>query len=126
MKAYTDFEQSQSLAKILPLESADMSWASIYDEDHMMSDHRVSLLPFMLFSGAGVPCWSLSALLAIIPKRIKDYAILRMDMGEKDFSLWYDDINLGMVNLYLPDVTKENPIDTCVEMVVKLHEQKLL
>jgi len=73
-----------------------------------------------------IPCWSLVALLDVIPKRIKDYSILRMDMGEKDFSIWYDDMNLGMVNKYLPDVTKENPIDACYEMIVKLKETNLL
>lgn len=67
MKAFTDIEQSKRLAEILPTERADMSWVSIYDENHMMSDHRVDLLPFRLFSGIGVPCWSLTALLAQMP-----------------------------------------------------------
>ena len=35
MKAYTDLEQSKKLAKILPLESADMTYRPIMDIDSM-------------------------------------------------------------------------------------------
>ena len=125
MKSYTDIPQSKRLAEFLPIKSADMSY------DWFVIGEKYSSIPqCRKYIDDELPCWSLVALLEVIPKRIKDFAVdfavLRMDMGEKDFSIWYDDINLGMVNAYLPDVTKEEPIDACVEMIIRLHERKLL
>jgi hypothetical protein len=53
MKSYTDLEQSKRLAKILPLESADM-----------MHD-RLIVIPFN--DGSLTPCWSLAALMKLLP-----------------------------------------------------------
>lgn len=72
-----------------------------------------------------IRCWSLAALLSVLPKHIKDYNVLRIDIGEKDFSIWYDEIGFG-VNSDLPDITMEEPIDACYEMIVELHELKML
>ena len=111
MKAYTDLNQSKKLAKILPLESADMCWQQIYDENHMMSDYRVELIPYRLYSGIGLPCWSLAALLDIYPM------IVGRDMGM--YCCWQNSKNLHSRHY-------DNPIDACVEMITRLHEQKLL
>ena len=111
MKAYTDLNQSKKLAKILPMESADMCWRQIYDENHMMSDYRVELIPYRLYSGIGVPCWGLSALLDTLPSSTLDSSndhYYRLHCMER-FTEWYD-----------------NAVDACYEMVLKLHEQKLL
>lgn len=70
------------------------------------------------------PCWSLAALLDILPKYISG-SVLRMDMSENYFTLWFDDLS-GIVDEILPDITKDNPIDACYEMILKLHELKLL
>lgn len=71
IKSFTDLEQSKKLAEFLPLESADMyysyyhnpiSGASYYEEYpifHMPINKNKSL-----------PCWSLTALLKLIPKHI--------------------------------------------------------
>ena len=73
-----------------------------------------------------VPCWSLAALLSVIPKYfIKGYNVLRIDIAEEDFSIWYDEIGSG-VNNDLPDVTKESAVDACYEMIVKLKKKNLL
>ena len=119
-RAYTTIEQSRKLAEILPLESADMYWD--YDvqkhEDYpMVMDEQ--------FDDTCVRAWSLAALLNIIPKHIKEYNTLRIDIGEKDFSIWYDEIGYG-VNTELPDITMENPVDACVETIIKLHGLNLL
>ena len=53
MKSYTDLEQSKKLAEILPLESADM-----------MHD-RLIVIPFN--DGSLTPCWSLAALMKLLP-----------------------------------------------------------
>lgn len=107
-ESITDISQSKQLSNILPIESADMTWVSIYDENHMMSDHRVELLPFRLFGGIGVPCWSLSALLAQMPcvmlesSRDNHYRAF----WEDKFSEWHD-----------------NPIDACVELLLRVKEE---
>lgn len=125
IKSYTDIEQSRKLAEILPLESADYHYIAQGEKSYFY--------PYSLSSDAVkdydeeikyIPCWSLAALLKIIPKRIKGYNVLRIDISE-DFAIWYDDIGFG-VNNRLPDITMECPVDACVAMIEKLHELKML
>lgn len=119
MKSFTDKEQSKKLVEILPIESADMFYTLI--DQGLYLEVKQGIEP----SKDDIPCWSLAALLDIIPKRIKDYNILRIDIGEKDFAIWYDEIGYG-VNNDLPDITMESAVDACVTMIEKLHEQNIL
>ena len=119
MKSYTDLEQSKKLAEILPLESADMR----YDEYISYIDGTPKV-GYKKGVTDGIPCWSLVALLSVLPKCIGG-SVLRMDMSENDFNLWFDDLS-GIVDEILPDITKDNSIDACYEMILKLYEQKLL
>ena len=106
MKAYTDTNQSKLLAEILPKESADMSWISIYDENHMMSDHRVDLLPYSLFSGVGVPCWSLTALLAQMP------CVELVSSNDGHYrAFWHE----------MYSKWHSNPVDACTELLNRDH-----
>ena len=117
IRAFTTIEQSRKLAEILPLESADMNYwcgTQIRIGGHKTMDKDLD-----------IPCWSLAALLDIIPKRIKDYNVLRIDINEKDTAIWYDEIGYG-VNNDLPDITKETAIDACYEMITRLNELNLL
>ena len=68
-----------------------------------------------------IPAWSLAALLNIIPKHIGD-SVFRMDMGETDINLWFDDLSSRTVDEVLPDITKENFVDAAFEMVCWLLE----
>lgn len=123
MKPFTDLKQARRLAEILPLESADMCYINgkahlgfLYEEykefgDTVLQDYE--------------PCWSLAALLSVIPKRIKEDYIFRIDVGVKDSSIWYDRY-LYETNIDLPDITADNLVDACYKMIVKLHELKLL
>lgn len=128
MKNYTDIEQSKKLAEILPLESADMSW---YKETKMFP-FELHTLPYSKHFVRNdvddelLPCWSLAALLQIIPKDIEGLNRLRIDIDNVDFSIWYDDLKGYGVNDKLPDITLKEPVDACYEMVLKLHESKLL
>jgi len=130
MKSYTDLEQSKRLAEILPLESADMCYKCIGEDPY-----DVILRPYSewkeeykgLLVGKEVdvvPCWSLAALLNVIPKRINDYNVLRIDIGNDEFAIWYDEIGYG-VNNDLPDITSETAVDSCYEMILKLNEFKI-
>ena len=122
MKAYTDLEQSKELAKILPLESADMWWVALNWQE---TEYYVEVKQDDVHQpNKAIPCWSLTALLVVIPKSIGDNNVLRMDYGE-DFSIWYDEIGYG-VNFELPDITADNPIDACYKMIIELHELNLL
>ena len=67
MKSYTDIEQSKKLAEILPIESADMCWVT--DEIEPLWG-VVKSEPDDDFDV--IPCWSLAALLDILPETIED------------------------------------------------------
>jgi hypothetical protein len=112
------------LAEILPLESADMVYVHTTDlegDEHYNIDFRNNQ---PLFED-DIPAWNLAALLGVIPKHIKDYNVLRIDISENEFAIWYDEIGCG-VNNELPDITKKTAIDACYEMILKLHELNLL
>ena len=125
IKSYTDIEQSKKLAEILPTESADMYWRSLNLNGHISwSSHIKRLEPPIYDLEHYIPCWSLAALLGVIPKQIKNN-VLRVDIDEKNFSIWYDELGYG-VNSELPDIIMECPVDACVELIIKLHELKML
>ena len=72
MKSYTDLEQSKKLVEFLPLESADMIIVSIGDREGVVT----TTMPKETFNMLRTPftdvrntisCWSLSALLRLIP-----------------------------------------------------------
>ena len=59
MKSYTDLEQSKKLAEILPIESADMFWPNAPITVPCIKDGNPM--------GVNIPCWSLAALLELMP-----------------------------------------------------------
>ena len=123
MKAYTDIEQSKKLAEILPLKSADMCYRIVAYNSN--DTHEYQPYCFSSTLESDIPCWSLAALLDVIPKRIKDYNVLRIDISDNEFAIWYDEIGYG-VNNDLPNITAESVIDACVEMILKLKEKDLI
>lgn len=130
IKSFTDLEQSKVLANILPIESADM--VLLHEEPYETSDskfdglHQALCVPFSKYDKSRrqkyknisyFPCWSLAALLGILPdihlkKYIYDgvtkyYATL---IGIRQFNSEHYD----------------NPVDACVEMIIRLNKLKLL
>ena len=69
MKSYTDIEQSRKLKKILPLESADMHYIIMGDDEEPQTivglGEYIGILPT-------IPAWSLSALIQVLPITIVD------------------------------------------------------
>jgi hypothetical protein len=108
MKAYTDLEQSKNLAKILPLESADMFYRNNGIDVKLMWEHNAPKVES--------PCWSLAALLSVLPKVINNETLFI----ETSPALWH----IGYRNNYT--ARADNPIDACYEMVLKLHKLNLL
>ncbi len=132
MKGYTDLEQSKKLAEILPKESADMCYIKHASSNNPAWRFDNDIPPMILgdvpineITAETLPCWSLPALLDVIPKHIKDYNVLRIDISDNDFAVWYDGIGCG-VNDDLPNITADSSVDACVEMIIKLNELKML
>lgn len=131
IKSHTDLGQSKKLSDILSYKTADMCHKCIGDEsyDTIMRPYSEYYEKYKLLIISkdfnAIPCWSLTALLKVIPKCIGDYNIFRMDINDIDTSMWYDKIGYG-VNTELPDITMKEPIDVCVEMIQKLHELKII
>lgn len=116
MKAFTDIEQSRKLAEILPIESADMRYAPFGDTHPWFWDGN------LLEKGA-IPCWSLAALLEALPHYIDDrhgFVSGKLSANE-DWYICYDDN--GDIDYY---VHNSSLINACYEMILKLHEQKVL
>lgn len=114
MKAYTDIEQSKKLAEILPLESADMCYPLPCEDGDK---------PLLEQGGLGsTPCWSLAALLDVLPDEVGDNHYLTLDKEGKEYCCCYEDNNGNNFRHCFSD----NPVDACVAMIEKLHELKML
>ena len=128
IKSYTDLQQSKKLAEILPIESADMRYGYIapYDFSDRMYDGGYDEIPYSKdfltknpnFSAneydAELPCWSLSSLLSVLPNGI----VINKDAGNGKYH--FSSTHIGTY------ITANNPVDACVEMILKLHELNLL
>lgn len=127
MKAYTDIKQSRKLAEILPIESADMCYRT-YREECGIPDYQVTLCPYQLASWVGVPCWSLAALLSVIPLEIFDneYIINITEGCDDKWVLTYDHCEDMYRSYYGLSSGADNLVDACYKMILKLNEQKLL
>ena len=126
IKSYTDIEQSKKLAKILPLESADMHYknASIKGINYV-DEYRAELMDYntaqkvlskyLINPIFGIiPCWSLSALLGVLP----DYTLQTNTDGTV----------FVVCESKKPMISDayDNPVDACMAMIENLHELKLL
>lgn len=121
IKSNTDLEQSKKLAEILQLESADNVIVSFGSREGtttlVMPKETLDAIRTPLSDIREViPCWSLTALLGVLT-----YTSLH-----KTFIGWRcDSYSKGVTSCILGD-TSDNPIDTCYEMIIKLHELNLL
>ena len=125
MKAYTDINQSKKLAEILPLESADMYWLNrhidltetkyevfVIDKSNKFMEYFKSYVA-TIDNNEIIPCWSLAALLDVI-----SYPTLSQEYDNKWSCREYQEGE---------EVEGcENPVDACYELIIQLHEQKLL
>ena len=123
IKSYTDLEQSKKLAEILPIESADMHYATwtILDGEFIVSPDQGDTIESLQedYGNQIIPCWSLAALLDILP-----YPQLSKDkLGS---------VKVGWIVSVYPNGCRydscwhDNPVDACYEIIIKLNELKLL
>lgn len=136
MKNFTYIEQSKQLAKFLPLESADMYYQYVLPKSDKIKHNPEIGNPIEAlewynkgYTAFGkepitldeycVPCWSLDALLEILPE--PQLSGDKLDSGKIGW----------MVSAY-PNCCRcdsfwhDNPVDACYEMIELLHQQKLL
>lgn len=111
IKSFTDIEQSKKLAEILPIESADMCWylATKGNPKAMFNEGYSEYGDFEL------PCWSLAALLAILPE---------IQGGKPIISL--DDNYITYPHMSDLHTKADNIVDACVAMIEKLNELNML
>ena len=70
IKSYTNIEQSKKLAEILPLESADMYYFVADNLEKQEPNYAIRCgTPIVK---TDIPCWSLAALVELMPKYIID------------------------------------------------------
>ena len=122
IRSYTTIEQSKALAKILPLESADMCF------------NIANMIPLMVpYSRLGeyfdisptpdflIPCWSLSALLDILPTKLQIVLAINDFQDERK-----EKYVIGSVEHDKYDCYADNPVNACYELLLKLNEVNLL
>ena len=112
IKSYTDISQSRKLAEILPLESADMKWDLLSKDEYA----KVNNIGHCLCRTC-VYAWSLAALLEELNR---NYWNVSLKCCGAEWDMTYDD-----GERYIR-VSSDYAIDACYEMVLKLHERKLL
>ena len=127
MKAYTDLEQSKKLAEILPLESADMEYLAIKENGKL-----IGCVPFVKDDSEvedsaynhtydRIACWSLASLLNYLKNKNKFPEIKELSDGRFKLTTYiWDDKDCIQVSI------GDSIVDACYEMILKLHELKML
>lgn len=108
-RGYTTIEQSKLLAEILPLESADMKILPFTEREYR-------IVPINDISVCGredeIYAWSLAALLGILPRY--------------ELNNFGDTIQLDVKLESLATEGNETLLDLVVNMIIHLHELKML
>lgn len=143
IKLHTDLGQSKRLAEFLPLESADAHYGNFCPKGlGYESPYSIGLTPYIkeveiyeeikeeygisnyngIVAWEVIPAWSLAALLRVLPKiDAKEPMVQKLYYTSKPVERYicvYDLTN--MTSEY------DNPVDACVEMIIRLHELNML
>ena len=116
IKRFTDLAQAKKLAEILPFESADM-WYQHIGISIKNGSEKPIYFPMIIRddeSDEDIPCWSLAALIDVLPKIHGLKPILDLE----ECSIQYSGVDLY--------ITAGNIVDVCVDMILKLNELKIL
>ena len=134
IKSYTDIEQSKKLAEFLPLESADMEYLSIKENGAL-----VGAVPFVKDDSEvedsayshiynRISCWSLAALINIIPQELFDgeYIINITEGLDNKWILTYDHYEKRNHSFYGLSAGADNLVDACTDIIIKLKERNII
>lgn len=125
MKNCTDLKQSKRLVEFLPIESADMHYSTwtILDGEFIVSPNYGQTIESMQedYGNQIIPCWSLAALLEILPK----------NYGRYTKSLyWFDDCwhceYVDQDGEGRAGETADNPVDAIFKMILKFKRANLI
>ena len=123
IKSYTDIEQSKKLAEILPIESADYFHAPdagiVATEPYKLNEDDETVIT--AYKGA-IPCWSLAALLKYLSEIKAQVYTPILFSSEGKWILQFAEYGHGNVC----EVSSDNPVDACVNMIIKLSKLKML
>ena len=117
IKSFSDLEQSRKLAEILPLESADMSWVS-----NGLGKPFARTIPIKGDPEELCACWSLAALLGVLPILDNRSPIIPKTFDGK-YRVTYHSTAYEKAIL---TSDYDNPVDACVTMIERLQELKML
>ena len=130
IRSYTTVEQSRKLAEILPLESADMYY---FDDNGGEPNFKVcNGITYYYDSEDCLCCWSLTALLDIMPKDKSVECSISFGYYNgkgKYIEKWlcaFEKEGETTNDYIIETIDGDNPIDACVTMIEKLHELNLL
>ena len=124
MKSYTDINQSRELAEILPLESADMYYHPYPNDEDWYDVPNIGNADLKYNQ---LPCWSLAALLNVI-NQVREIFYQRVTflVGRYAGGHWYVEVLRVQDERSVVFEHSKELVDACVEMILKLHELKLL
>ena len=132
MKSFTDLEQSKKLAEILPIESADMAhypFGILRNNESVVSPLQKSKIEDLqeIYGIQVIPCWSLTALVNVLPVSCDggEHCLALINPNPNDKTEWLCAYENDNGNLIM-ECYDGNPIDACYEMILKLHELKML
>lgn len=119
----TTIEQSRHLAELgVDFKSADLTYERLALSGLGIPDdmqYRERFIPFQFFSGRGLPCWSLAALMELMPEEIVDNHKITLYKDGNEWVCCYQDLN---GNLYGREQTSCDIVLAVYRMVVWLME----
>ena len=119
----TTIEQSRHLAELgVDFKTADLTYERLALSGLGIPDdmqYRERFIPFQFFSGMGVPCWSLAALMELMPEEIVDNHKITLYKDGNEWVCCYQDLN---GNLYGREQTSCIIVIAAYRMVVWLVE----
>lgn len=107
IKSHTDLDQSRKLAGILSIESADMCWCN---------ENDVIMIPYIDALITECPAWSLTALLNVLPNGT-DVVKEKADTENERYMCTV------LIKDSLITTFASNPVDACVDAIIKLNKQ---
>lgn len=114
-KICTSIEQSQKLVELgIDANTADMIY-NVFDESYVR--HGIPIDKYH------TPAWSLAALLEVLPLEVETH---KQTDGHKIYHYVESYMKRMGKDVYISTERYENLVDACVEMILKLHEEKLL
>lgn len=125
IKAYASVEQSRRLAKFLPIESADM-----YYREWKRDTKDIRIANVGIAGELDLPCWSLAALMDILPNN--EHITTSVSRGSWQIepvnylpnTWWCEYENDETMDEF--NVSSDNPVDACYEMILRLHKLEIL